>query len=53
MDVTMTYSNPLFGTLNPAFEAIEGICSCLPQPFGLFGAALVVARSLAARPSAE
>ena len=39
------------GTVNAASGVCEEIRLCLPKPFGLFGAALVVARSLAARPS--
>jgi hypothetical protein len=38
--------------VNAPSGEIEQIRLCLPKPFGLFGAALVVARSLAARPSA-
>ncbi len=39
------------GTVNPAPQDIEEIRLCSPKRFGLFGAAFVVARSLAARPS--
>jgi hypothetical protein len=39
-------------TVNAADRDIEEIRFRSPKPFGLFGATLVVARSLAARPSA-
>jgi len=40
------------GTVNAAPKDVEEIRFCSPKPFGMLGAALVVARSLAARPPA-